>query len=443
VFLRDVDSGRAAEWLNGLRRPGHAVELPARVDSFTPAETVALLGVSRTELRAAGKRYGLPAEGSGKACRLPRATVLSLADRAGQGTGPETVNHYIRAARGFFRWLVKSKRAGANPLDSLSLLNARVDVRRARRDLTTDELRNLLLVTRESARNYRGLTGTDWFHLYLTAAATGFRANALANLTPAEFDLAGDLPTVTLTARFNKSRKPKVQPLPEKTAGELRRFLTGRPERGPVWGGTWARNHRGADMLRGDLVAVGIRYAVEGPDCPEYADFHALRHSYLTLGGWSGIDLRTLQELAGHSRQELTARYSHSRLYDLAGAVGKFPTLVPETSKGEAESLRATGTDGTPDVPRDVPKDVPSRRTDRHQTAPIYTLSVFGPGANESPQPLEMQGAGVSQHRPAPICTSEGDGTRTRNHRIDSVIRRPAASPSLTIPYGPKPLGPL
>jgi hypothetical protein len=84
-------------------------------------------------------------------------------------------------------------------------------------------------------------------------------------------------------------------------------------------------------MLRIDLDAAGIPYAVEGPDGPEYADFHALRHSYLTLGGRSGIDLRTLQELAGHSTPMLTARYSHRRLYDLAGAVDQLPPLVPPT----------------------------------------------------------------------------------------------------------------
>lgn len=79
-------------------------------------------------------------------------------------------------------------------------------------------------------------------------------------------------------------------------------------------------------MLRIDLDAAGIAYATEGPDGPEYADFHSLRHSYLTLGCRSGIDLRTLQELAGHSKPELTARYSHRRLYDLVGAVDKLPT---------------------------------------------------------------------------------------------------------------------
>ncbi len=74
----------------------------------------------------------------------------------------------------------------------------------------------------------------------------------------------------------------------------LRGYLAGKPVGGRVWGGTWARDKRGAEMMRGDLTAAGIPYAVDGPDGPLYADFHVLRHSYLTLGGRSGIDLRTL-----------------------------------------------------------------------------------------------------------------------------------------------------
>src|SRR5262249_45605451 len=96
-----------------------------------------------------------------------------------------------------------------------------------------------------------------------------------------------------------------------------------------------------------------------GPDGPLYADFHALRHSYLTLGGRAGIDLRTLQELAGHSTPVLTARYSHRRLHDLAGAVEKLPNFLPDAGPG-AEALRATGTDGA--APRCTDKADPRIR---------------------------------------------------------------------------------
>jgi len=217
-----------------------------------------------------------------------------------------------------------------------------------------------------------------------------------------------------------------VQPLPADVAAALRAYLDGKPATAPVWGGTWARDHRGAEMIRGDLEAAGIAYATDGPDGPLYADFHALRHSFLTLGGRSGIDLRTLQELAGHSKPELTARYSHRRLYDLTGAVAKLPNLVPtDAPETSAQRLRLTGTDGAkPDnsIRLGVVPGVVNPRAGLHQSASSDEIPGVRANRGEVRQTLEMQGAGASQHRPASVGTSEDDGTRTRNHRRDKPV---------------------
>jgi integrase len=240
--------------------------------------------------------------------------------------------------------MVKDRRMGENPFAHLEAGNAQVDRRHDRRELTADELRRLLAAARGSARTFRGLTGADRFCLYAVACGTGFRAGGLASLAPESFDLDAGGPTVTLAARSNKSRKLKVQPLPADVADLLRDYLQGKPAGHPLWGGTWARDGKGADMLRTDLEAAGIPYAVEGPDGPLYADFHALRHSYITALGRGGVDLRTAQELAGHSTPTLTARYSHRRLYDLAGAVEKLPRFLPGPVADAPEAaLRAPG----------------------------------------------------------------------------------------------------
>src|SRR5262249_61280950 len=76
-----------------------------------------------------------------------------------------------------------------------------------------------------------------------------------------------------------------------------------------------------------------------------YADFHALRHSFITMVGRAGVSPREHQDLARHSMYALTSRYSHSRFYDLAAAVQSL--LIPTgTSDREAGTLAATGTDG-------------------------------------------------------------------------------------------------
>src|SRR5713101_2602674 len=74
-----------------------------------------------------------------------------------------------------------------------------------------------------------------------------------------------------------------------------------------------------------------------------YADFHALRHSFITMVGKAGVSPKEHQDLARHSTYALTSRYSHSRLYDLAAAVDALP--IPTRPDREAATLVATGTD--------------------------------------------------------------------------------------------------
>ena len=142
------------------------------------------------------------------------------------------MNHDIRAMRGFFRWLVKANRLGNDPLRTLTLVNTSTDVRRQRRELTADELRRLFDAANTSTKTFRGLSGHDRYMLYLVAAGTGFRANALANLTLQDFNAKEA--TLTMAARFAKNHKTKVQPLPAEVSQALVKFLEGKPAGQPI-----------------------------------------------------------------------------------------------------------------------------------------------------------------------------------------------------------------
>lgn len=346
------------------------------------------------------QRHHLTATGNGRARRFPRATVEVLQERLPQGVSVETTNQYQMQVKAFCNWLVKDRRLAESPLRHLEPGNVGVDRRHDRRELTADELTRLLTAARNSERTFRGLTGTDRYHLYALACGTGFRASSLASLTRESFDFAGESPTVTLGARYVKNRKTKVQPLPPDIAELLQVYLPNCPSGLPVWGGTWARDRVAAQMLRHDLKAAGIPYVVNGADGPLFADFHALRHSYLTLGGRSGIDLRTLQELAGHSTPELTARYSHRRLSDLAGAVGKLPNFLPQA--------------GSPVCTGFVQTDATSRddlsQSDREQGVE---------GRNDtSRNPVSEQGVAASLDCLRLTETRAGDEIRTRDVQL-------------------------
>ncbi len=414
-------AARVMGWLASLRADAAgAPELPADRDEFTPAEVARLLGLTSDGLRAAVQRHGLAATGKGKRRRLPRATVEFLLERRRRGRSVATSNHYLTALKGFSRWLSRERRLPSDPFAELAKGNADVDRRHDRRELTADELRRLLEAARSSARSFRGLTGPDRYALYVAACATGFRAAALASLTPEAFTFDGDFPTITLAARFNKSRKPKVQPLPPDAAAVLREYLRERPAGRPVWGGTWATGRRGAVMIRRDLEAVGIPYSVEGPDGPLYADFHALRHSYITALGRGGVDLRTAQELAGHSTPLLTARYSHRRLYDLAGAVEKLPDFIPAAGGPESQTaaLRATGTEGRPAEKLGV-------RLGVNHPKPVHSpaTSCKGKGIPEAGAETTQPAATAAGCRELhPFAARVDEGIRTPDTQIHSLV---------------------
>jgi integrase len=301
------------------------------------------------------------------------AVVEYLGILRGEGKSVKTANDYLAAMKGFTRWLWRDKRSVLDGLAGLSkLANGETDVRHARRDFSPEELGWLLDAARQSAKVIRCLPGIDRHLLYLTACATGFRVSELASMTPESFNLDTDAPTATVQASCTKNRKEAVQPLPLDVAEALRGYLASKRAGVPLWpdnptapAESW-RLHA-AEMIRRDLTEARKAWLQSFQDAHQrteaeqsdfltyrdgegrYADFHALRHSFITMVGKAGVSPREHQDLARHSTYALTSRYSHSRFYDLAAAVQSLP--IPTGKPGpKTEILAATGTDGKPDT---------------------------------------------------------------------------------------------
>lgn len=303
-------------------------------------------GVTNKQVELVAQRAGTVIE----RCHFAYAGDLSasrvqavLAELRGEGLGLRSCNFYLRAIKQFARWLVRDRRLAESPLTHLTGWNAETDIRHGRRALTVPELQSILAVALVSPVEFRGFSGRDRHFLYLTAMVTGFRVSELGSVTPESFDVFGEMPAVTGKAAYTKNRKLAVQPLPVDVAEALRAYMAEKPAGQPVWPGTWTE--KAAKMLRIDLGAAGVPYVTDGPSGPEYADFHALRHSFITNVVNSGVNVKLAQTLARHSTVQLTlGRYTHVGLHDGAAAVDALPKLLPEMPGREA--LRATGTDG-------------------------------------------------------------------------------------------------
>jgi integrase len=343
VFIADLSASRAQQYLAGLRERRELLPLDPQKAAYTKAELTAALKIKPAALTVLIRRHRLAASGEGKARRYPRATAEALHSLRSRGRSIKTSNLYLDAIKHFAAWLVRDRRTADNPLAHLAGGNVKLDRRHDRRALPLVELRTVFKAAAESTRVFRGLSGPDRAILYAVAAASGFRAEELATLRPGAFDLDAEPPTVTLGAEDTKNGKTAVQPLPADVVKALRRYLAGRPADQPLWPGNWYT--RAADMLRFELDACGIPYVVEGPDGPLYADFHALRHSYIALLDKSGATLKEAMQLARHSDPKLTmAVYGRAQLHDLGAAVDRLPGLLDDGPQRQA--LQATGTGG-------------------------------------------------------------------------------------------------
>lgn len=302
----------------------------------------------------------------------PDAVKQYLADRrAKDNLSNATCNHYIVAFKGFFRWLVREGRLHENPVIHLSKLNDQTDRRHDRRALTDDEIARLLEAA-EGGPKRLGIEGRDRAILYKTAAMTGLRSRELRSLTVGSFALSGDAPTVTVAAAYSKRRRSDTQPIPTALATELRSYFGMRLPTATAFRMPSPSNV--VRMLRGDLEAAREAWIEESngddqetqkrrqssylryrDDRGLVADFHSLRHYYVTSLQRAGIHPKTAQQLARHSTITLTMdRYTHGRVEDLTEAVAAIPGV---SAKPNRKRQVANATDGavcTPDILPDI-----------------------------------------------------------------------------------------
>jgi integrase len=349
-----------------------------------------------------------------------------LADlRQRTGVGISTTNHYLTSAKGFTRWLTRTRPARwpSDPLACLANLNAETDVRRERRAADVDEAARLLSAALGSTDVFRGLTGEDRYRLYAVALQSGLRAGELASLTPESFILDGQSPFIRLEAKRSKRRRLDHQPIPRELAESLRPWLSTKPRGQPVWPGTWHK--RAFVMIKRDLAVARAAWLEEAPTAAERQrrealdyllyedssgrtfDFHSCRHSFISLLAQSGVHPKTAQELARHSSIDLTMNaYTHLRLSDRAAAVETLPSLLSGPSRGQP--MAATGTDGGARLRPACAPDAPG--------GPRLSEVGQGQGAEggnaNRPQPLESGEVAGGCLRLSRVGEGVGEGTR-------------------------------
>ena len=346
-FLRlvDIDCTLVEQWLLEKRTTGSG-NRPAKIkgQASTFAEIAEQFGVSLNTVTN-WRHRGAPivAREKNDLAAIARWQAEHFKSSA---IGTTTSDHYVTVLKRFGNWIVKpGRKADQNPFADLEKLNDETEIRKQRRVLEPIEFSKLIEATTSNHRTFRGLDNIDRATIYLLAAYTGLRASEIGSLTFQSINF-GDTPSVTVAAAYTKNSELAVQPLRADLAERLKLYLanrspaslsiTGSPEL--IWPGKWTDD--GAEMIRIDLAAAGIPYTVDGKDY----DFHALRHQFITGLARAGVSQRVAQQLARHSKPELTANvYTHLSINDTIADVER---LAPIPAGYPQQSQKATGTDG-------------------------------------------------------------------------------------------------
>ena len=284
--------------------------------------------------------------------------------RRDKGLSAQTYNHYLKAVKAFTRWLVRDRRMANDPLAHLSRLNVHTDRRHDRRALSAEEFSRLVEAAR-GGKPVETIPGADRAMMYVLAAWTGLRRAEIGSLTPQSLRLEDRPPTATVEACYSKRRRQDTQILHPELTRQLKAWLATKtlgldeplfPVSGRVRGGVERKTWK---MMERDLMAARDKWIDEANTEVEkrrrlktdflcycnhyglYADFHSMRHLFITSLERAGISPRMAQTLARHSDIRLTlGLYTHVEIHDQTAAIESLPGPPKSEKDDEATDAR-------------------------------------------------------------------------------------------------------
>lgn len=229
------------------------------------------------------------------------------------GTSKSSINRKVSSLRSFYRYLVREGHCSSNPVEALK------SPKRERKLPTfLDDSEILELLNAPDSKSLKGKR--DWAILE-TLYSTGMRVSELVGLNCNDVDVRGE----TILAR-GKGKKERLAPVGRFALAAIQEYLKARnaPEAQPIKDsealflnrfGTRLTSRSVARMLEKYILKCGLSAKVSP---------HTLRHTFATHLLNNGADLRSVQELLGHSSLASTQVYTHvttdrlRRLYDEA-----------------------------------------------------------------------------------------------------------------------------
>ncbi len=200
---------------------------------------------------------------------------------------PFTIEGRYRSLKTFFNWLALERLITANPMERLR--RPRLPRRLVPR-LTEDQVRALLEAVEETVSPERNMA------LLLLMVDSGLRRGETLGLQLDDLDLVGGKVRV-----FGKGRKERLVPLGQASTRALREWLSLRP---PAAGGHVFVKADGAPLAADAVRSLFLRLQARAGLRKLYP--HLLRHTFAVLYLKRAADVKSLQQILGHSKASTT-----------------------------------------------------------------------------------------------------------------------------------------
>lgn len=218
-----------------------------------------------------------------------------FADLHGRQSSPATAGRKLATFRSFFRFLCREGSLARNP--ARNLIGPRKD-QRIPTYLQEDEITALMTASdKKNKQHTRDLAILELLY------STGIRCSEIAGLRIEDVDFEGRSIRI-----LGKGRKERWVPFGKPAAAAVKTYFGSRQvseTKGPVFRGASGRPISDRTIRR--IVTRGLLLA----DVKTKGSTHTLRHSFATHLLQRGSDLRSIQELLGHSSLSTTQRYTH------------------------------------------------------------------------------------------------------------------------------------
>ena len=230
--------------------------------------------------------------------KLTKADIQKYIQNLSKNESSNTISRTISSLKSFYKFLEINKYTNTNPLTTIISPKT---ARKLPKVLSEEEVNKLLDINLNNDFDYRNKAMLELMY------SSGLRVSELINLTVNDVDLKNSLVRI-----FGKGSKERIVPLNDYATEALNNYiLYHRPKLFKQKESNYLfLNNHGNQMTRQGFFKTLKKIAKEKGIKSELSP-HTLRHSFATHLLKYGADLRSIQELLGHSDISTTQIYTH------------------------------------------------------------------------------------------------------------------------------------